>query len=463
VAAPFFAWVALNGGVGSYVATVAEYQADNRRFETIPPHLAHGSLQLPPSFSLDLSAPPVSFAPAPEPTRTVGVGWTDDVSTDERRVLESRYRLLNGRYLGSGRWEYDTFETSPDVIRSLLADRHVETATHVDPETGELTAPPRSSLIGRLYELAPFLRFQILPGLITAHNATPYLFYLALLIPLAALGLILRDAVARLSRAPFGNGLALPTAITVLCLLAFFGMLRVPIADRIPDALPVVAILSAWVYGEVRHRVSSDTSAWWRPRPWRLGLAGLLALTMISVLVISTLPATIVTRLRDQRGALASPGSDTGGVLPSISTVRRDWLPVDHHGASAITTYLQECLLPDDRVLLTWYAPDIPFAANRMPAGDQVFILPGFWSTARRQFTTLEHMLRQRVPVVVVRSNRYGDFRLAFDILDMHINERYRFAREFTPPNSPFQFRVFTDPAHKPTGTYAPLDLPCFS
>lgn len=462
LAMPFIIFVQLNGGVIEYVRLVAEYQADSRRYETIPPHLARGSLQFPPQFSFDVHAPFFGMEVMPEATRVIGVRWERGARVDDRRAAESEFGLVNGRFIGDLDWEYDTVVATSSRIRELIEDPRISSVTHVDLDAGALTGPSRQSLISRAYEALPALRLRVLPGVINAPNALPFLFYLVFLLPLAGL-VITVVRMLRRGRVPHeASDLAFGASITTLCILAVVGLVRVPIVDRLPDALPMVCVLGAWLCGMLPHRGSPvgvirkcvNVST-------RVGIAALLVLTTMSVIVISTLPAVTVSKIRDLRARPASVPSSTPG---DSHDGPRDlaWLPDDHHGAAELTEYLRSCLEPDDRVLFTWYAPDLPYVIQRLPAADHVFILPGFWSSRQRQFRSLGRMREQRVPLVLARANRYPEFQRAFDVLHYYIMEQYDLAGEISPRSSPFRFEVYKDSAVAPTRTYSPHSLPCY-
>jgi hypothetical protein len=131
---------------------------------------------------------------------------------------------------------------------------------------------------------------------------------------------------------------------------------------------------------------------------------------------------------------------------------------VDAPGSPAVARYLSECTGPGDRVLVTWFAPQIVFYAERGPAGGQVYLHPGWYASAMDQQLTIDRLGRQRVPIVL--EDLDADYHVYFSAVYDYVLQHYKEA----PPTSDAitGVRVLVDQRMTPTGSYERLGLPCY-
>jgi hypothetical protein len=127
----------------------------------------------------------------------------------------------------------------------------------------------------------------------------------------------------------------------------------------------------------------------------------------------------------------------------------------------ALARWLLTCTAPSDRLLVTWFAPDLPFYAERPFAGGQAYLVPDWHSSVDDQQLTVERLGRQRVPVVLSEVESEPAIHGAFPIVFDYIDRRYALAARSTFGSSS-EYDVFVDRAIPPRGTYEPFSLPCF-
>lgn len=121
-----------------------------------------------------------------------------------------------------------------------------------------------------------------------------------------------------------------------------------------------------------------------------------------------------------------------------------------------VARYVYECTTPDDRILATWYAPEIAFAANRRFAGNQWVYLDNFQSSEDRQRGVVRQLGQQSVPLVLFRGNQ-AEFGRKWSVLTDHIDRRY--ARVGMVDD----VIVYAHRERRPTGRSSVADLPCFA
>ena len=436
---PFFAFLQLNGGVFEYFRSASDYVESERRRQ--------GALRRP-AFIFDARAP--WFSSAIIPAGQIRVAWDRDVTLEERAELEQQYRLANPRpFTEDGRitrWEYDLMDGSEQNVRAMVRDRRIDDTDGVNRRTYEVRSD-NDPLVTRWRRAIPIPELQIFPGLIGPVNAIPWLYHVFLAAPLAAI-LVLAWRRLRNRSSP-----DTPKLLAVaLLVLAVQPSIRDPLADRLADVVAPIAILGAWLL-----------SLWLRGRAGalRFGAALLvLGLTASSILAI----AESGSRLRKARelpgpAELVQQGSD---MYRELSTTP----PIETRTAGAIrelrlARYVQACTKPDDRLLVTWFAPELYFYSGRGLAGRQLFWFRGYGATDAQQQREIEKLRSHSVPIVVTRLDRGNDVQ-AFRQVQAYLDHYYREAPLTRPGSVGSQYRVMTHVDAAPVGIYEPLGLPCF-
>jgi hypothetical protein len=142
--------------------------------------------------------------------------------------------------------------------------------------------------------------------------------------------------------------------------------------------------------------------------------------------------------------------------MPAIDA----WASPDSGGRRALARYVYECTKPTDRLVVTWFAPDIYFYAGRAFSGRQLFWFPGYYASAGEQDASVERMRRDSVPIVIQRTNEFPSH---FERVHRYIVENYRLTPEVRfgeAVDTPY--RVYVDTRLAPTGTYRRFSLPCY-
>ena len=137
------------------------------------------------------------------------------------------------------------------------------------------------------------------------------------------------------------------------------------------------------------------------------------------------------------------------------------WAPPDSTGLRALTRYVLDCTAPSDRILVTWFEPEVFYYAERGFAGGQVYLHGGWHASAADQRLTIERMQRQSVPIVLGRRDLLEEFRQRFPLINDYVRTRYRLAAESTISEEQ-SFLIFVDARRDPPGEHPDLGLPCY-
>jgi hypothetical protein len=124
----------------------------------------------------------------------------------------------------------------------------------------------------------------------------------------------------------------------------------------------------------------------------------------------------------------------------------------------ALGRYVFDCTSDTDRVLVTWFAPEIFFYSERAFAGGQVYLQPRWHASVADQQLTVARMKQQHVPIVFLKPD--NDYRGYFPIIADYVAANYREA--VATSDRIDGYRVFVDKRLTATRRYAPLGLPCF-
>ena len=108
------------------------------------------------------------------------------------------------------------------------------------------------------------------------------------------------------------------------------------------------------------------------------------------------------------------------------------WAPLDSTGLRALTRYVLDCTAPSDRVLVTWFEPEVFYYAERGFAGGQVYLHGGWHASSADQRLTIERMQQQSVPIILGRRDQEEAFRQGFPLVYDYVRTRYRLAAEST-------------------------------
>ncbi len=245
--------------------------------------------------------------------------------------------------------------------------------------------------------------------------------------PMALLQLAVR---ARQNPGPLLFATPKIAAAAVLCACVCVFVLRDPLNARVGAAMPLLAVLAAAMAGYG-----------WSQRQ----------LSFAVLLLMAAFATGIAVTFAQQDGRLLRAPSIVAGRLQSLVRNPTDSPPhpmyfPDNAALAGLARYLRTCTAPDARVLVTWFAPEVFFFAQRGFAGGMAVFLGTHWASDADQRRTIEQMNAQNVPVVIVQAASEQDFRGAFRHVAAHVDRHYRLggATSFGDPRVPGAgYRVF--------------------
>ena len=430
---PWLGFVAYHQGLGNYVASgLAFSRAEAER--------NRGPLGLP-AFHFPL-AELVSVAPPFRPRARIE--WTSDTTDVTRSELETRYGLepVAPDDTSAAR-DYHARRLSPDDVRALAEDPHVEDAQGLDRFT---EWSDRDALMARL---APS-RLRIGPGSTLPDNEYVWLLYVFHLLPFVCVATAWRRARGGAAASPHEwRSIA---ALAVLAVLVNIGLLRGNLSVWLPDGIALPAILGAWLVAVA-----------WRSRRWRPGLRAVATAFVV-------LTAAAVCRAGDLDSQIDRSRLQSG-LGPRIATLQSQlW---GSHRAAGMTPsgvsnallpffeYLARCTNRDDRLLMAQLYPDVFVLAERGFAAGHVAFLEGFYISEADQQLALARMRRESVPFVLLIRSREEVFRDNFELLQRHIDGRYRLMADFAVEETD-AVNAYVDTTSTPLGTDASTGWPCF-
>lgn len=373
---PYLAFLQMTGGV----ADAAGQMIDYARREGARTRIA----EVPTGVFSDLRIGQL----APPPPDRIQIRWTPDADA-ERQQLEARYRLHDGITRGDPAdrtWLYEIDDASSSNLRALIDDPRVADTHLVDRATAQLTS--QESLARRVHRRLPALgRWDVSWS---ASGAAGLLYYVFVGVPLiaAVMALTRRIDSAERARVLSAAAVALPVAVFIL---------RDPIVARLGGAAGPVAVVGAWLWSRL-HR------SWFA----RLAAAGVI----VTVFVATGFDVDSFRLRRVIEQASMSPPS------PALVLEREE---------AGLVEYLRRCTQPDDRVLATWFVPQLYFFSGRGFAGGMVVTFGGHWSEPDRQHHIVAKLQAESVPVVVFQDDG-SEFRATYPIVDEYLRAHYRSA-----------------------------------
>ncbi len=431
--APWLGFVAYHQGLRDYVVSgLAFSRAEAER--------NRGPLQLP-ALRLPLSEL-VSVAPPFRPRARIE--WVPGIPDATRQQLETRYGLEPAALdeEGAAR-DYHARHLSPDEVRALAEDPNVGDAQGLDRFT---EWSDRDALMARLSPA----RVRVGPGSTVPDNEYVWLLYVFYLLPFVCVVSAWRRA--RNGTAAAAHEWQSIAALAVLAMLVNMGLLRGTLSVWLPDGIALPAILGAWL-----------VAAMWNSRRGRIGLRAL-------AVVLVALTAAAVCRAGDLDSQIDRSGLQSG-LGPRVARLHSQlW---GTHRAAGMTPsgvsnallpffeYLARCTHRDDRFLMAQLYPDVFVLAERGFAAGHVAFLEGFYTSEADQQLALARMQRESVPFVLLIRNREDVFRDNFDLLQRHIDGRYRLMADF-PIEETDAVNAYVDATRAPLGTDPSTGWPCF-
>jgi hypothetical protein len=234
--------------------------------------------------------------------------------------------------------------------------------------------------------------------------------------------------------------------VIALCMLLVLFILREPVAARIGGMAGPPMVLLAFVAAPLMQSMRSIRLI--------VGLICVIAVT-VGLTQVST---TAVLRRLDLSRATAALAARARSPVPLEN------LPPQTTG---LVAYLRDCTAPDHRVMLTWFAPEIHFFAQRSFAGS-VDYFGGHWSEPRFQRRILQKLESEPVPLVIRHENS-GEppFSAVYPLIDAYLSQNYVAAGESyfsdTESTKKNPYRVWVHKAWRATRQWKDTSLPCLS
>ena len=460
VVLPFAVFLFASGALANYFEQAIGYALKEGGrtgvFKTVP--------RLDRSVSLfALEEPLVVLEKRPRPLPEVGVRWRRSLDTDRRKKLEDRYGLQEIDEVGESRTRrYRLADSSQRNLAAMVHDPRVENTAGIDRGSFALAGEARISFWQRLrwsvFGGRPRFYPRFYPRFRSASTAVAWLYYLLWLLPIVAL------VTASVRRWRWRGDIAsrdcseLPkiTSAALLALSANAFILRAPLAARFGDVSAPAAVLAAWFIsvwiGKRKVASGIDRSRWSRVATVSVIVVA-FGMTWISVVTVSDVEAKI-TRSALLRGPI-TVARRTLEVVGTFSESPPSLRLLPSGRQEALVSYLRECTRPTDRILIGWFAPEIPFFAGRGFAGGMLLFLGDHWSSSDDIEFILERLRQQSVPVVLLRA---GDSLLRDRFLPVwqYLQRNYRVVA------SDDAHVILVDQRRVPSGVSSIRGLPCF-
>jgi hypothetical protein len=153
--------------------------------------------------------------------------------------------------------------------------------------------------------------------------------------------------------------------------------------------------------------------------------------------------------------------------LAALSARATSPLPLDHipPRLRGIVAYVRQCSSPDQRLLLTWFAPDVYIFAQRGFAGGVGVFFGEHWSEPRFQQRILARLGTESVPLVIRHENP-GErpFSVVYPLVDAYLLQHYDVAgtTSFSDTESaPDSYQVLIAKGVQAERRWGESNLPC--
>ena len=432
--------VAMNGGVADAFNQMVTYARREG---------ARTRISSPPAVTL---LPMLARQPLAPRTVSVAVRWAPDVDDRTRNALEQRFGLhdsVRDPRPESRTWSYRLADSSPGNVRRLIADPRVEDTNGIDRSTRTVPSEP---LFTRLRRAIPLFNLQPFPALSDSDNASAFLYYVFVLLPVAAALTAL--FVWGRSATSAADG-AIVAALIVLCVLLDLFILRSPVSARIGGMAGPFAVLGTWIAVRLRAALRRNTNS----GPMRFLRYAVAVVCVIALLFTADALEAATHWGGELYSRVASaPAIVTQVRLAAASPPPFDFLPTGALGP--VVNYVHACTNDDDRVFATWFVPELYFFAQRGFAGRMVVAFGQHWSEPPNQRRIVDELEAESVPIVVSESEHHADFMDAYPIVAAYLNQRYRLAGRIH--SGGFTYLLLVDRTRTPVRTDPSGSLPCF-
>ena len=242
--------------------------------------------------------------------------------------------------------------------------------------------------------------------------------------------------------------------VMVVWLTATPMLLRDGFSERFPDVAPIMAILGAGVVGGAFEHMSRESTV--TSRPFSLGRVRTVGRWMVAPVVVALLLVPSIMLHGNLSGVLAIYPRAVRNLGNTLRRYAADPPREVLTRYREIIRYANECTMANDRLLVTWYAPEIYFAANRRFAGNQ-WLYADFQNSAAQQYAVLRRMMEQSIPLVFYHPENEGSLENTWPLLANHLTRQYATAGSLDG------IRVYVDRQRASLRTDSQTGLPCFA
>jgi hypothetical protein len=279
--------------------------------------------------------------------------------------------------------------------------------------------------------------------------AATLLSYTGLAVPVATLLTIPRLPRERTAARAQRLSAAVLVAVTTLVIV------RDPVLARVGAVMPIIAALAAVNLADPFRRWAG-TRAWTGFPAGSAYRAGTAAIALVLTLVLSA-SATALARRPATVYLSRARIAELARTPPSIGLASRYQPLVD---------YLRACTRPADRVLATWFAPELYFYGRRGFAAGLPVMFGGHWSEDRFERRILRRLEAETVPLVIMRfvpdQIDIDYVREVWPYLGDHVMRQYEVAAVTNFGASDLTYQIWARRGMAATGRYGPLSLPCY-
>jgi hypothetical protein len=207
----------------------------------------------------------------------------------------------------------------------------------------------------------------------------------------------------------------LTAAVTCLACYSVW-IIRHPIAARVPDAGALLAIVALGCAVIVFGMIRAD-------------FAGRRRIVRPAVLIgVSILEVGKVDEAVERANVMKGVGQMQAR-LDALVAANAEW-PWDRYWPQgelpAAVRYLNECVSADERVLLTWSAPEYYYFSRRgFGAGLALFLPPRAFTTAADQEKMVSRLMREQVPIALINETNRDEFSAAYPTFDGYLRKQY--------------------------------------
>jgi hypothetical protein len=400
---PLLVFVQIHGGLVNAVDQVATYagrEGMRTRMDS-PPTLTWSEI--------------AGLQPPESAGISIQLKWSAAVDASARDVLARRHELQDEQPLDTaedGWWSYRVVDISAANIRALHTSAFVEASRGLESTT--LT----SRLWGRLRRAVPLFRVSLLPEPGRMRNAVALVYYALVALPLLG---IFTLAIQAHRRTIGREVVAQVLPLIVLTVLLDVFILRDPITARVGGMAGPAAVLCAWLAGTQRpHRRADALTA-----PARLSRAVVWTTRGVGVAAVVLLikAVSVAGEWEERLSPEIVAWTHVTGTFDRLSTAPADWPRFVEPRYARIVEYVRECTRDNDRILVSWFFPELYYFAQRSFAGGHVVVFGEHWSEDRFQRRSIDELTARPALVVILEGQ---GFAIHYPELDAYIRERYR-------------------------------------